>query len=236
MEHLHNGFTLHIPAGVFPLSTDSMVLADFVRLKRNAQVLDLGASCGTLGTLLCANDPTCIVTGIELNPAAHEAALENICRNNLSSRLHSICGDLRQIPQLFAPGSFSCCVSNPPYFSGGPTSLSLPNARRTDCCTAADLFRAAAYALRWGGDFYLVHRPEMLANLCGCACANGLEPKRLRLLRHRPNDQPALILLQCRKGGKPGLIWDELSLHDQNGNPTEDYRRIYHLDKPTIGG
>jgi tRNA1(Val) A37 N6-methylase TrmN6 len=236
MEHLHGGFTLHIPEHVFPLSTDSMILADFVGLKRNDRVLDLGSGCGTLGTLLCANDPGCTVTGIEIDPCAHEAATENIRRNALSHRLSSICGDLRQIPELISQGSFSCCVSNPPYFSGGPASLSVPNARRIDCCTSEDLFRAASYALRWGGDFYLVHRPEMLAHLCGCACTNHLEPKRLRLVRHRAGSAPALILLQCRKGGKPGLILDEICLHDHSGNPTGDYRRIYHLDEPTIGG
>ena len=41
------------------MSTDSMLLADFVKLPRNAKVLDLGAGCGTLGVLLCAKDAGC---------------------------------------------------------------------------------------------------------------------------------------------------------------------------------
>ena len=49
METLPNGFTLEIPQGVFPLSTDSMVLSAFVRLPKNARILDLGSGCGTLG-------------------------------------------------------------------------------------------------------------------------------------------------------------------------------------------
>ena len=54
METLLNGFTLDIPRGCFPLSTDSMVLSWFARLPKNARVLDLGSGCGTLGVLLCA--------------------------------------------------------------------------------------------------------------------------------------------------------------------------------------
>ena len=46
-------YTLDLTSG-FPLSTDSMVLADFVRPPKNAVVLDLGSGCGTLGLLLCA--------------------------------------------------------------------------------------------------------------------------------------------------------------------------------------
>jgi len=53
MEHLHSGYTLEFAPGSFPLSTDSMALAGFVRLPKNAAVLDLGSGCGTLGLLLC---------------------------------------------------------------------------------------------------------------------------------------------------------------------------------------
>lgn len=229
MEQLHNGYFLNIPDGAFPLSTDSMLLADFVNLPKAAQVIDLGSGCATLGILLCAKDEGCTVTGIELDEIAHTAALDNIRRNDLSSRLRSICADLRQVNRLTEPGAFSCCVSNPPYFSGGPASHCTPLARREDCCSPEELFQAAAWALKFGGDFYLVHKPERLAQLCACAVSAGLEPKRLRLLRHKENGPVALILLQCRKGGKPGLIWEERSLFDQNNHPTAFYKSVYHI-------
>ena len=169
METLQNGFTLDIAPGTFPLSTDSILLSGFARLPKSAKVLDLGAGCGTLGLLLCAEDATCRVTGIEIENAAHNAAIENIERNNLSDRLFSVCADLRTVATLFTPGSFDVCVSNPPYFSGGPASKATPLARRDDMCTAKELFDAAGWALRYGGDFFLVHKPERLAELCACA-------------------------------------------------------------------
>ena len=219
-------YTLDLTSG-FPLSTDSMVLADFVRLPKNAAVLDLGSGCGTLGLLLCARDKCCTVTGVELDRAAHAAALGNIARNHVEARLFSICADLRTMP--VEPGSFQVCVSNPPYFSGGAAHSRNPVARSEDTCTPQELFAAAARALRYGGDFFLVHKPERLAQLCFEASSAGLEPKRLRLVRHRPDAPVSLILLSCRKGGKPGLIIDELTLYNTDGTPTEDCRRIYHI-------
>ena len=71
MEYLPNGYTLELAQGAFPLSTDSMVLAHFIRLPANAKVLDLGSGCGTLGMLLCAQREDCNVTGFEIDPAAH---------------------------------------------------------------------------------------------------------------------------------------------------------------------
>ena len=229
METLHNGYTLDFPEHVFPLSTDSILLADFVRLGNNATVLDLGSGCGTLGTLLCAKNETCRITGIELDETAHAAALDNIRRNCLEPRMHSICADLRTVNTLFAPGSFSCCISNPPYFSGGPASAATPLARREDCCSPDELFSAASWALKYGGDFFLVHKPERLGQLCGCAVQAGLEPKRLRLIRHKENGPVSLILIACRKGGKPGLVWEELFLNHADGTPSDYYKTLYSL-------
>ena len=79
------------------------------------------------------------------------------------------------------------------------------------------LFTSAAWALKYGGDFFLVHRPERLAQLCACASRNQMEVKRLLLLRHRQDGPVSLILAQCRKGGKPGLILEEAALQDMNG-------------------
>ncbi len=229
MEYLQNGYTLDIAPGCFPLSTDSILLSDFVHLPRSARVLDLGSGCGTLGLLLCARDTGCLVTGMEISEAAHRCAEENISRNGLSRRLFSICADLRTIPQRFLPGQFSVCVSNPPYFSGGAQSKAHPQARRNDLCSTEELFHSAAWALQYGGDFCLVHKPEYLAQLCSCAAAQGLEPKRLRLVRHSLQSPVSLILLSCRKGGKPGLRWDEVCLFDDQGAPTEYYRTLYRI-------
>ena len=95
MEHLPNGYTLEIPQGCFPLSTDSMLLQHFVRLPRNARVLDLGSGCATLGTLLCARDTSCHVTGVELDPKAHADAQDQSTQHPESLRkehlLHTDC-------------------------------------------------------------------------------------------------------------------------------------------------
>lgn len=228
MEYLPNGYTLEAAEGAFPLSTDSMVLSHFVRLPKNARVLDLGSGCGTLGLLLCSKEETCSVVGMELEEKAHAAAVENICRNALSSRMESICADLRSVSERFSPGSFSVCVSNPPYFSAGPASKTTPLARREDTCSPADLFKAASLALKFGGDFFLVHRPERLAELITRASEWGMEAKRLRLVRHKEGAPVTLILLQFRKGAKPGLLWEEIALHHEDGSPTPVYRDIYH--------
>ena len=233
MEYLPGGYTLQLAEGCFPLSTDSVVLSHFVKLPRSAKVLDLGSGCGTLGLLLCSKDSNVHVVGMELNPVAHEAAVDNIGRNQVSHRMQSICADLRSVTEIFPAGSFDCIVSNPPYFSGGPASKINTAARREDTCTSADLFRGAGRMLKYGGDFFLVHRPERLAELIARGSENGLEAKRLLLLRHKEGSPVTLIFIQFRKGGKPGLIWEEETLFDKEDHPTAFFRSVYHLDTNT---
>ena len=229
METLHNGFTLQLCEGAFPLSTDSIALSGFVKLPKNANVLDLCSGCGTLGLLLCAKDSGCKVTGLEIDLNAHAAALENASRNHIENRLFSICADVEtvQIPA----GQYTVCVSNPPYFTGGPVSQTCPGARMEDTLSLETVFRQAARGLKYGGDFYLVHRPERLAEICSLGSKYQLEAKRLLLLRHRTDGPVSLIVLQFRKGGKPGLRWEEESLYHPDGTPTDYYKTLYHLQE-----
>lgn len=229
MEILSNGFTLEYSEGAFPLSTDSIALADFVKLPKEAKVLDLGAGCGTLGLLLCAKDPNCVVTGIEIDESAHLMALHNAQVNGIEGRYTSICADLSLLPPGFPQGAYQVCVSNPPYFTGGPDSRSHAVARKEMMCSLDAVFAAAAAGLKYGGDFFLVHKPERLAQICALGAKYKLEPKRLRLLRHRQDGPVTLVLVQCRKGGNPGLVWEEEFLHLSDGSQSDYYRRLYHI-------
>ena len=91
------------------------------------------------------------------------------------------------------------------------------------------LFQTASRALRYGGDFFLVHRPERFAELCAVAAGQNLEAKRVCLLRHKKSSPVSLVLVQCRKGAKPGLIWEEAYLHEDDGAPSEYFKTLYHL-------
>ena len=86
----------------------------------------------------------------------------------------------------------------------------------------------AGKMLKYGGDFFLVHRPERLAQIIALGSAHHLEAKRLLLLRHRETGPITLVLLQLRKGGKPGLIIEEAALFQQDGTMTDYHKSVYH--------
>ena len=216
-----------------PLSTDSILLADFVRPAGAKRGIDLGCGSGILSLLLLRREPGLHMTGLELRQEAAALAAENMAQNGLAERGRMLTGDLREHRRLFPAGRFDLAASNPPYFAVDSGALSPDPARaaargETDC-TLRELCMAAAFLLRTGGRFCLVYRPARLAELFCALSAAGLEPKRLRLCCPRPESAPSLVLVEARRGGRPGLsIEPALVLTDTDGNESAEIKRIYH--------
>jgi tRNA1(Val) A37 N6-methylase TrmN6 len=172
------------------------------------------------------------VTGIDILPESVALAERAAVENGLTDRLTFRQGDLRQVRSLFSPGSFDLVVCNPPYYPPTSGKLSadsaLRSARAEVSCTLEDVCQAAAHLLRWGGSFCLVHKPERLADLCCTLRSNGLEPKRLREVCKQAGSAPSLLLMEGRRGGKPGLtIQAPLLLQTADGSPTAELDAIY---------
>lgn len=232
-EALWNGIRLLQADDIFRLGTDSVLAADFLTLPKNARVVDLGAGAGTIGLLLCANDDSCHVTGVELQSRAAQMAQTNIDANALQDRMEILQGDLREIRQLLPANRFDCVISNPPYFpvGSGKTSAdeALAIARTELCCKIDDVCAAAAWLLRYGGSFTIVHRPERLCDLICSMRAHRIEPKRIRFVRHMAHSPVCLVLLEGRSGAKSGLQYlPDLIEFEPDGSETAEYRTIYH--------
>ena len=227
-----DGPQLQQAPGVFPLGTDSVLLADFAAPGNHDRMLDLGTGSGILPLLLLWDRPGCSCIGLEISEKACGLARENLQSNGLSGRCSIIQGDLRAHRSLIAPGSCDLIVSNPPYFpahAGKQAAGGLADARSDSSCSLEDLCTAAGWAIRWGGRFCLVFLPERLPELIAAMDRQNFALKRIRPVHHSPGRPVNLLLLEARKGRKPGLRWEpDLYLRDAAGNETPNVRRIYH--------
>ena len=220
-------------AAHFRLGTDCVLLADFVNTSGVRRGIDLGCASGAALLLLLERSPGLSMTGLEIVPEAAALARENLALNGLEARGGIITGDIRDYRSLFRAGAFDLVVCNPPYFPPESGAVS-PNpdraaARSELLCTLPELCAASAFLLRTGGRACFVHRPERLSELFVCLSSSGLEPKRLRLVCRDADAAPSLVLVEARRGGKPGLtIEPALLLQNLDGTESEEYRRIYH--------
>lgn len=216
----------------FKLSTDSVLLADFANVRRVQSCLDLGSGAGVLCVLLAAKNLNAQITGIEIQPNFADLSSLNIVENGMEGRVQIITADLREHKSLLKAESFDLIVSNPPYFAEN-SGYSAPanhraSAREEKSCTLMDICAAAKWALRWGGTFALVHRPERLSEIFVAMTEAGIEPKRLRMVSYNAEKPPSLVLIEGKRGGKKGLkIEASLILTDGNGNESLEVQKIY---------
>lgn len=236
MEHWESlcpgGYRFVYDDTLFPPGTDTFLLSSLPRLRPGLRVCDLGAGTGLLGLLLLQRQPELRVTGVELQGAAVRLAEQAAAENRLTDRFFPLHGDLRQIRSLLGTGSFDLVVCNPPYYAPGSGALAAEapkqSARAEVYCTLEEVCQAAAYLLRWGGSFCLVHKPERLTDLLYTLRTSHLEPKRLRFVCKTAGAAPSLVLCESRRGGKPGLsIEPPLLLQTAAGMPTPEVDTIY---------
>lgn len=220
--------------GQFPPGLDSFLLASLPRLKPGLRVCDLGCGSGLLSLLLLQRQRALRITGVDIQPEAVRLARLAAEENGLTDRLTFRLGDLREAP--LPAGAFDLAVCNPPYFppSSGPLPRDGPRrtARTEESCTLEDVCRTAARALRWSGAFCVVHKPERLTDLLCALREAALEPKHLRLVLPRAGEAPSLVLVEARRGGRPGLvIKPALALEDPDGSPAKELDRIYFREE-----
>lgn len=220
----------------FKLGTDSVLLADFVNTGKFKRGIDLGTGSGILPLLLLTKSEKLRMTGLEINEDACRCAQANLSENGLCGRGDIVCGDIRVCREMFKSGEFDLVVANPPYFAEGSGAVS-PNSERAAArdernCSLDDICRAAAYLCRTGGAFCLVHRAERLSEVFCKLSEYCLEPKRLRTVSHSAQNEPSLVLIEARRGGKTGLkIMPPLFLRNSDGSETDEVLRIYHREE-----
>ena len=218
--------------GVFPLGTDSVLLADFAGTGREKRICDIGCGTGVLSVLLAFGAPGAEIDAVDISPLAAETARRNFELNGMSGRARAVCADIRCADELFGEGAYDLTICNPPYFAAGAgAKAALAGARGDEQCGIKDVCR---FAYRLGGRnarLALCWRAERLTELLDAMREYRLEPKRLRFVHHSAKHAPLTVLAEGKKEARPGLeVMPPLILYDENGRITEEYARIYRLE------
>ena len=141
--------------------------------------------------------------------------------NRCEQQVALVQGDLRQVEQLFAAGSFSHVLCNPPYraCTTGRSSLTMEKAiaRHEVACELPDVARAARYLLAPRGGLCVVFPAARFAELAGVLREHRLEPKTARMVHPRADRPAKLVLLHAVKGGRADLtVLPPLVLHAED--------------------
>ena len=212
---------------------DSILLADFCRVKPNERVLEPGAGTGIISVLLAKKHPRAAFTAIEIQSDLAILCEQNITDNDLAGSMQVLRNDLRRIGSTIAPGSLNAIVANPPYRKEGtgrkPPLTSRSIARQENTASLGAWLNLHRH-LKNGGRYNLIFPAARLTELMTEMRKRKLEPKRLRLV-HPYADRPAsLVLIEAVKDGGTGVeVLAPLIVHDPGQGYSKEMREIYGL-------
>jgi tRNA1Val (adenine37-N6)-methyltransferase len=195
------------PRHGYRFSIDSLLLADFAKIRKFDHILDIGAGCGVISLVLAKKHSNVKIAALEIQKDLAGIAEKNIRLNHMDGQIALYESDLGRIPELFSAGSFDYVVTNPPYrspVSGRLCKNSQEAFARHEILTDLEhILSAARYALRPGGRISLIYSAGRAAKLLAGMHELGLEPKRLRMIHPDPDLPAKLILVEgCKDAGE----------------------------------
>ncbi|OEG62495.1 MAG: methyltransferase [Halanaerobium sp. MDAL1] len=219
----------------FKFGTDSVLLANFVELRRGDKVIDLGTGSGVIPLLLAYKNEDLELTGVEIQAEAADLARRNVEFNQLENQIKIINEDLCQLEGVFEAGSFDAVVSNPPYLPVQAGKMKendfVAAARHEIYAELEDVVAEAARLLKYGGHFFLVHRAERLTEVIETLARHNCQAKELRLVQARIDSEADIFLLKAKKGANPGLRVKPVLIiyQEQSSEYTRELKDIYGL-------
>lgn len=201
------GIKILQPRYGYHFSVDSLLLSDFVRIRKYDHILDIGTGCGIIAMILAKKHSNVKIVAIEIQKDLARIAEKNIRLNHLDGQIAVDELDLSKIQVAFSAGSFDHVVANPPYrspVSGRLCKNSQETFARHEILTDLDqILSAARYALHPGGRVSLIYPADRAAKLLASMHRLSLEPKRLRMIHPNLNLPAKLILVEgCKDAGE----------------------------------
>jgi tRNA1(Val) A37 N6-methylase TrmN6 len=199
----HNQIKLHISKN-HRFGTDSLLLGEFAcGGSKNKVVCDLCSGCGIIPILL---DRPKKVYAVEIQEEAVNLINRTIKENNLGY-IEAIHSDLRDC--AIKRESIDLVTANPPYYpknSGFERDTnSQKTARYESECTLADVVKAAARLLKFGGELKMSMTASRLAECIAIMQEHSIEPKEIIFIPSKKSDKMRLFLISGKKGAKSGV-------------------------------
>ena len=182
--------------------TDALLLAGYISGK-NMRGLELGAGSGIISFLLLTREKLKSATALEVQESYAQLTKRNAELNSLADKMEILNLDLRD----YKCGEiFDIVYTNPPYMTvrgGAENAVNAKNLARHEVMGNIDDFcKCASGALKYGGKFAVVFRPDRITALLSAMAKYKLEAKRITFVHADTESESSMVLIEAKKGGK----------------------------------
>jgi tRNA1Val (adenine37-N6)-methyltransferase len=191
----------------YRFSIDAVLLSEFVTIRPEDVVVDIGTGCGVILLILLLTKPAGYAFGLEIQEALASQARRNAVLNGFEDKMGIILGDIKNPPMAKQIADVVIC--NPPYRNTESGRIN-PDQRRAIArheilASIDDILRAARNLLRKKGRLAMIYPSIRLVDILLRMRRFELEPKKVRINYPGLQSGARLALIEAVLGGKPGL-------------------------------
>lgn len=206
----------------YRFSIDAVIAASGLEPKAGDTVVDLGTGCGIIPLILAHCYDGIRLVGVEIQPELAQLAEYNCRQNHFDGRFEVVHADMRTLHPDQVNGPVQWVVCNPPYRRPNSGRVN-PNeeralARHEISINLSQLMHTTKKLLKIGGGSVIIYPAERLVELLCEMRTHGIEPKSLRVIQSRVNENAKLVLVRGIKGGRPGIaIQSHMEIYNDKG-------------------
>lgn len=214
----------------FRFTVDSILLVNFLKLKKNTNLLDIGTGTGIMPLLLCRKEEINLITAVEIETEIAKMFEKTIEINSLESKITLINTDIKN----YKEEPFDMIISNPPYMKLDEGYIShhdyRAGARHEVNLNLKELLISAKKLLKNGGSLNLIYRTNRFMEVLDEAKMLNLNAKRVRFIYSKSNQNSDLFMMEMIKGFKCACVVEEpLYIYNEHGEYTEELKKYYGI-------
>ena len=212
---------------LFKFSLDSLLLAEFVEIKKSdKKLLDICSGNAPL-PLIIGKNYNIEITGVEIEKEIYDLAEKSIKINKLNN-IKMLNANAKDLKNYFPGNNFDIITCNPPFFKVNKTSLINEErkkalARHEITITLEEIFQIVKYLLKDNGTFYLVHRPERLEEILHFSNHYKLHVKEIIFIYSDLSKNAIMVLFKMKKNAQIGVKIKSLIIN----RDTKTYQNIF---------
>lgn len=214
---------------LYTFTSDSVVLANFVDIKKGEQAVEIGSGCGVISILLSAKTQVEKIFAFEVQQEMAELATQNIKLNKLQEKITLFHDDISNFSKYLKDASVDVVFSNPPYMN---SSFACKNkvkstARHDNLLPPQKLCHCASKLLKHGGRFFLCYAPSRLSEIFECLTENNMQPKRMFFTQNQKGEIKLCFIEAVKNAKKELKILPNLTVNDADGKYLEQLHTKY---------
>ena len=195
----HDGIKIYQSKNMFRINTDTTLLGEFIVIRNNDRILDIGTNNGALLIYASLQGRKCELNGIDINKEALEIAKLNMKENNLNADFFNIDGKV-----FYDEKGFDVIICNPPFFNTKDERLkndncSIKNARHEEEFSLKDMFLCFKRNLKDNGRFYIMHRSTRLNDIYKEMQNVGMRITKLQMVYDKAKKDSIGVLIEGKR-------------------------------------